>query len=380
MKSNKMMVSSNISVAASKNTRDSIIWFEIIDIGKRMARNKSFFRRYGKYFLFLFVLLVFGSMSIKFGPRYFYRFFGYLRLDKFESRLTEKQIKDIRDGLQGLGAKIVWSSSRTGNHEIFLLTLPEVRMYQLTRSKYVNYFPRFCPDGEKIIFCRSQRPWVSERDVEPWDVYLFSLINNRETLIARNANTPQWINDNQISFVRKNKLMVRDLETGREELLLDGNSSPVSSEIGTPEISPQNPALLAFTGRGKLDGVFVMDRERKSILKIGQGCEITWDPPRQEVIWVDNGGNGGTRILKSSITHINQTLFMDLPGPYSHEYFPRLSRNGKWLVWAASAGGHEHDIADYEIFLWKVGTPFNQAVRLTYNPANDRWPDIYLEK
>jgi hypothetical protein len=95
---------------------------------------------------------------------------------------------------------------------------------------------------------------------------------------------------------------------------------------------------------------------------------------------VDNGGNGGTQLLKSLITPIRQTLFMDLPGRYSHEYFPRLSSDGKWLVWGATAEGHEPDLEDYEIFLWRVGDPFSKAVRLTYNQANDGWPDIYLEK
>ena len=69
---------------------------------------------------------------------------------------------------------------------------------------------------------------------------------------------------------------------------------------------------------------------------------------------------------------------MDLPGEYSHEYFPRLSRDGRYLVWAASREGHEHDIADYEIFLWRMGDPPKDALRLTHSPANDRWPDIYL--
>ncbi len=344
-----------------------------------MAKNKTFFRTYGKCLFLLIIFSILASLSVWFGPRFIYRQWGHLWLKRYDSRLTEKQIKDIRNGLQGLKAKIVWSSSRTGNHEIFLLTLPEIRMYQLTRSKYVNYFPRFSPDGEKIIFCRGQRPWVSERELNPWDIYLFSLRNNRETLIARKANSPQWVNRAQISFVRENKLMIKNLETGREQLILDGNRSPVSSEIGTPEIFPQNPHLLTFTGRGKLDGVFIMDLDKMYISKMGQGCEITWVPSGQEVIWVDNGGNGGTQLLKSSIINPRQTLFMDLPGRYSHEYFPRLSRDGRWLVWAASAGGHEHDIADYEIFLWKVGTPYTQAVRLTYNPANDRWPDIFVQ-
>jgi len=344
-----------------------------------MIQLKLFAERYRNYLLFLIVFVLLAATAIKFGPRYFYRFFGYLRLDKFETRLTEKQINDLQKGLQGLKAKIIWSSSRTGNHEIFLLTLPDLKMFQITHTKHVNYFPRFSPDGEKILFCRSQRPWVSEREAEPWDIYLFSFIRNEEILLVRNANWPQWISKDRISFLRKNKIIIKDLETGKEEIILDGSQNPISAEIGGPEFSPQNQNHLAFSSRGKMDGVFVLDRANNRFIKFGQGCEITWIPSGQEVIWIENGGNGGTWILKSSITPVQQTLFMDLPGPYSHEYFPRFSRDGQWLVWGASAGGHEHDLADYELFLWKVGPPPHQAVRLTYNPANDRWPDIFLD-
>ena len=348
--------------------------------GIQMNGIKSFPKKYWIYLLFfLTFLILLTAHSVHFGPRYVYRFFGYLWLEKYESRLTKQQIEVIQKSIQGLKAKIVWSSSRTGNHEIFLLTLPDLKMYQITHNKQVDFFPRFSPDGEKLVFCHSQRPWVSERELDPWDVYLFSLAGNRESLLIRDANWPQWISNVRISFVRKNKIMVKDLETGKEEIILDGTQDPVSAEIGTPEFSPQDQNWVAFSPRGKMDGVFVLDRVKNRFFKFGQGCEITWLPPGREVIWVETGGNGGTQILKSPITPIQPTLFMDLPGKYSHEYFPRLSVDGKWLVWAASAEGHEHDIADYEIFIWKVGTPFNQAIRLTYNAANDRWPDIFLQ-
>ncbi len=36
--------------------------------------------------------------------------------------------------------------------------------------------------------------------------------------------------------------------------------------------------------------------------------------------------------------------------------------------------------ADYEIFLWQVGTPAETASRLTYHTGNDNWPDVYLTK
>lgn len=339
-----------------------------------------FSKKFWKPFLFLLSFFLVTAGVMHFGSRTLYRFFGYVWLTNVESRLTEKQTQDIQKGLQGLKGKIVWSSSRTGNHEIFLLTLPDLKMFQVTHNKHVDFFPRLSPDGDKILFCRSQRPWVSEREVDPWDVYLFSFTRNEETLLVRDANWPQWISQERISFVRKNKIFIKDLESGKEEMVLDGSKDPVSAEITTPEFSPRNQNLLAFTPRGKMDGAFVLNRVNNHFIKFGTGCEITWGPSGQEVIWVENGGNGGTQILKSPIAPVRQTLFMDLPGRYSHEYFPRLSRDGRWLVWAASAEGHEHDIADYEIFLWIVGTPFSQAIRLTYNTANDRWPDIFLQK
>jgi len=45
---------------------------------------------------------------------------------------------------------------------------------------------------------------------------------------------------------------------------------------------------------------------------------------------------------------------------------------------STSKGGHEHDSADYEIFLWQVGAPADSATRLTFHTGNDNWPDVFL--
>ena len=47
-------------------------------------------------------------------------------------------------------------------------------------------------------------------------------------------------------------------------------------------------------------------------------------------------------------------------------------------MFAASDGAHEPDIEDYEIFIWKIDTPGNEALRLTFNRGNDSWPDIFV--
>ena len=70
---------------------------------------------------------------------------------------------------------------------------------------------------------------------------------------------------------------------------------------------------------------------------------------------------------------------LDAPGEWSHEYFPRVSNDGALLAYGASQGGHEHDVADYEIFLWRIGTAPEAAARVSFHTGNDQWPDVWVE-
>ncbi len=51
------------------------------------------------------------------------------------------------------------------------------------------------------------------------------------------------------------------------------------------------------------------------------------------------------------------------------------------LVFGASTGGNgenELEQADYEIFLWPIGSPMGNTARLSFHAGNDNWPDIFL--
>ena len=328
------------------------------------------------------LLLTFAGVGLySLGLRAVYRHWGYFFLKTAETQWPAGSREGIKDLLGDRKGKVVWGSSRTRTHQLFLMTLPDLRIYQLTDHPHVSYHPRFSPEGERIVFARSQRPWVSERDQIPWDIYILNLAGGKERLVAKNGNFPLWLPDGErILFLRKDEVVVKDLHTEKEKVIFDGRKPPFDGEPSNPEICPWDPGLLSFTLRGKTEGVFILNlKTGRPTLVSPSGCEATWRPDRQEIIWVENGGRGGTRIMASPVDRIRPSVFMDLPFAFSHEYFPRFSADGKWLVWGASEGGHEHDIADYEIFLWKVGTSWDKAVRLTFNPANDRFPDIYLE-
>ena len=116
-----------------------------------------------------------------------------------------------------------------------------------------------------------------------------------------------------------------------------------------------------------------------SVRATGGGCQLTWAPDDRFVYWIDDGGAMQNQVYRRPATGGSAEPWLDLPVPYSHEYFPKLNQDGHYLVLGASAGGHEHDVADYEIFVWRVGTPAAQAVRLTFHSGNDNWPDIFTD-
>jgi len=283
--------------------------------------------------------------------------------------------------LQSLRGFVVWSSNRFGNHDIVMLSLPDEKLTRLTTHPHTEYYPRISPDGKCIVFCRSQVPWVSQRNPFPWDVYLLDLATGKERLVARNANVPTWSDDGgKVRFQRNgNQFVEYDLDTQQEHILFETGKNLALSKtvlLETPVWSDARKTL-AVTLRGGMRGTVVIDQQG-NIRRVGDGCEINWAPDGSYLFYVDHGGRMQNVFFKVNPDTLQRTPWFDSPGEYSHEYFPKVANTGTFLVYGASKGGHEHDRADYEIFLWKIGSPAASAIRLSYYSGNDCWPDIYL--
>ncbi len=296
-------------------------------------------------------------------------------------------MKEVGGKANGL---IVWSSSRVANHDLFTMKTDGSDVKQITSGDEVDWFPRFSPDGSRILFCRSKQGWVSERDSnnsDKWDLFTIKPDGTDLKKVVTSASWGSWISDDEIQFVRGTKVMRTKLGGSEETEIMDseGVKDLDGALLQQPELSSDGK-YIAITLRGSKRETGIWNIAKKTWTQTGLGCQVNWTPDHTAIYWVHPTGNGGSRILKMPIESgtppkdidEDKLELMDMPGRRSHEYFPQLSRDGKWLVWGITQRGHDHDTADYEIYLWEVGTPTEKGVRLTYNSGNDRWPDIFI--
>jgi Tol biopolymer transport system component len=320
-----------------------------------------------------------------------------------EAVLPSAAEQKLLDQMQGrLDGQIVWSTSRSNSrHDIWIMKADGSESRQLTKSDFVDWFPRISPDGKTVLFNRSKIGWIPETDAdfpEKWDLWSIEIETAEEKKLVDRATWGTWRPDGEsIVFSRGANVFTKNLATGDEILILEGEKHFGRGIIvQEPNMSP-NGKYIAATLRGSKRETGIWDLEKNTWSNSGDGCQIDWFPSGDKVYRVNPTGNGGTA-APSEILWFNvkegkqvekvgffgvpaQVKLMDLPGRRSHEYFPKVDQiKGEWLVWGATDRGHDHDIYDYELYIWKIGTPFSEAVRITFHTGNDRWPDLWLRQ
>jgi Tol biopolymer transport system component len=277
---------------------------------------------------------------------------------------------------------IVWSSNRFGNHELLKMTLPDKQIVRLTTNPLADTFPRISPDGKRLVFTRAQKLNVSQRDYLLWDVYLLDLLTGEEKLLAKNGYQPSWSEKGDAVYFQYNGFTVGkyELATGHVSVVFESGKSvkvPQDTSLGQPSWSDMNKAM-AVTFRDGMRATGIIQANGDVVRLGGDSCELAWSLDGSWLYYVDHDWKRNNVFYRIDLQTKQGVLLFDSPTEYSHEYFPKLDNTGKYLVFGASTGGHEHDQADYEIFLWRIGSPPDAAVRLTFDPANDCWPDMYV--
>lgn len=291
--------------------------------------------------------------------------------------------------LRAFGGRIVWSSNRSGSHDLWILDGPDAVPRRLTRSSFTDTYPRFSPDGTKVAFSRSTEPWVSQRNFDKWDTWVLDLATGEETLAATNAYQACWDPTAPTLYAVRaggTQLVCAAIPGGEEKVVLESGTPPLGDgvHVTLPDLHVGDPSL-AITLRGSKnatahvrlpDGIKLREAELR---EVAGGCQMVWrggDP--RDFVWMDHPGRMKNAIYASDGRPADRVVLLDAGEPWSHEYFPRFAGGGRWLVYGASTGGHEQDSADYEIFLWDTTDTNAPPARLTFHTGNDCWPDLWI--
>jgi len=335
--------------------------------------------------LFLFLSLLFAAWQAR-AIQKRGRLTAPPRGEAVEPTAAESAARDAM--LRAFGGRIVWSSNRSGSHDLWILDGPGALPRRLTRSSFTDTYPRFSPDGTKVAFSRSTEPWVSQRNFDKWDTWVLDLATGEETLIATNAYQACWDPTAPVLYAvraggRQLLAASADPAAPRESVVLESGVPPLGDgvRVTLPDARAGDP-MFAITLRGAknatvhvrpADGIKLREPELR---EIAGGCQMVWrgGSPR-DFVWMDHPGHKDTAIYTADANG-DRTVLLDNPGEWSHEYFPRFAGEGRWLVYGASTGGHEQDSEDYEIFLWDTADTNAPPARLTFHTGNDCWPDI----
>ena len=270
---------------------------------------------------------------------------------------------------------IVWSTTMYGSHELVRMDWPSGRLTRLTRNEVVDSTPKISPDGKRVVFARSKTEWLSFRKLEGWEIWVMDMDSNKEWKVSDRGQEPGWTADGKsVVFQRGGTEVVQARIDGSEEHVLLGPRPHTLWQ--TPSLNPAGDRL-AVTVRGKQRRTSLFSVPGGEETPVAGGCQLAFVPGGGWLVLVEKGGHMKNQFLRVTPDGRQLAPLLDMPGYWSHEYFPRVSNTGKLLVFAAAREGHEHDTADYEIFLWRIGDPPDSAARVSFHTGNDQWPDIW---
>lgn len=290
---------------------------------------------------------------------------------------TQAGWKKIADQAQGF---VVWESSRTGHWRIWRRNLDGTDLRQLIADEEGrdHFCPHISPDGTRIIFL--SRPIGSNESADG----VLRIINadgtgNRVLVSAARSyggdRAAVWFDNQKFAFIDSEGFTQEfELESGQHRrLTAEGGKNLLINATRTYATNGYPPTFSPF------------DLAQKRITPQAglPGCEPYFTHNGRWGYWM--GGAGGPinrfELQSRQISPIINKDDERMPKGRRYLYFPMVSRDGRFFTFAASPNQHDHDKSDYDVFVAKLDPKsleiIDRPVRYSFDPATDRYPDVY---
>ncbi len=281
---------------------------------------------------------------------------------------------------------VVWESNRGGDWRIWQVRLDGTGLRRLSPDEpgRQHCCPHLSPDGKRMVYLsRSGSRTEYPEGPAPGALRLVHLDDRSEETLVEAARTygwgdraAVWKSDDELIYIDGDgRTVLLDLETGV--------SRPLTAEPRGELAWLIDPTLRhATTGAPSFS---LYDAAHRRVLERRElgGCEPYFSQDGRWGVYI--AGAGGP-IDKMDLASRETSILLRKNDPRlstkGYLYFPMLSRDGGALAFGASAGEHNHFTADYDVFVVPTDPEtleiLGPPVRITRNPATDRYPDVHL--
>jgi len=295
-----------------------------------------------------------------------------------------------RDALAEFGAGfVVWESNRTGSWRLWTMRLDGTGLHQLIPDEdgEDHIAAHISPDGKRLAYLAVEAPHTNFGANRGMSGEL------RVVSIARPGAAPQVVRPNARPY-NQNRSVVWTSASELVYIAADGSSRRLDIERGEEvvlaEPTVKNFGLLvnaSLTHATSGDPTFSLYRSSDRAVakrKTLPGCQPYFTHDGRFGYWVGGSGGPFRRIqLEGRRTDVMLEKRSEwLPKGHGYVYYPMVSRGGGVLVFGASRDEHGHFEADFDIFVAPLDRETlrvnGTAVRLTFDPGQDRFPDVHL--